>query len=208
MSQKKIERQPNCNNSLHLSLTLAVSLFGSPMYRLASPYFIKKWIFTGFYHLCQLPVLGPFLRDLSDPLFQKLGLKGRTKEAQVNSSQEAAYFDWKGAETAVDIFRQCKLPMLLFQGDRDKLVQLDIALELLSGLGIKEENIAWYKRKTGKDRDDFSDNVLQRGVVVEGGDHSIFSNSVDIITPEQLSFLKAVKQQQPDSQDRVNTEEK
>ncbi|PIK45895.1 hypothetical protein BSL78_17234 [Apostichopus japonicus] len=207
-----------CQAILHISLLpdfmskcqsiCFVSSIGMRPHKLASPYFIKKWIFTGFYHLCQLPVLGPFLRDLSDPLFQKLGLKGRTKEAQVNSSQEAAYFDWKGAETAVDIFRQRELPMLLFQGDRDKIVQLDIALELLSGLGIKEENIAWYKRKTGKDRDDFSDNVLQRGVVVEGGDHSIFSNSVDIITPEQLSFLKAVKQQQPDSQDRVNTEEK
>lgn len=60
------------------------------------------------------------------------------------------------AKAGADIFRQRKMPVLSIGGSKDKLVQFDITQELVSELGISDENIAWYKKDTGRDSQDFS----------------------------------------------------
>ncbi|KAJ8035704.1 hypothetical protein HOLleu_19462 [Holothuria leucospilota] len=171
-----------------------ISSIGLRPHRLALPWFFKKRFFATMYKMCALPVLGPLLVNIASPIMVKFGLKGRTKLAQVNFFQEGAVFNWEEGTAGLDELCRQKTPALFFFGDKDALVSFDVAQELVARFGITQDNTAWYRGEK-KDRDDFKESSLQRAVFVEGGDHSIFTNRVDVITPEQLQFLKSLDSQ-------------
>ncbi|KAJ8035703.1 hypothetical protein HOLleu_19461 [Holothuria leucospilota] len=170
-----------------------ISSLGLRPHRIASPWFFKRRLFATYYKMCALPVLGPLLVEFASPIMVILGLKGRTKLAQVNSIQEAAMFNWEEFTAGVDELRRQKIPVLIFSSDKDGLISFDIAQELVARFGITQDNTAWYQG-VKKDRDDFKESTLQRAVFIKGGDHSIFTKRVDVIAPEQLQFLNSLDQ--------------
>ncbi|PIK38925.1 hypothetical protein BSL78_24220 [Apostichopus japonicus] len=165
---------------------------GVTPHKRVSPWSLYKYICYCLFWLCNIPLFGAGLVYATSFLFDAVGLRGKTKMSQVYSVYEVALFNWEEFAQDLALLRDHGMGALVVHGDNDWFIQLEIAEDNATRIGVQPENFVWYKDGV-KDVADFKDDVMQRAMFVKDGDHFIFMKQADILTKEQLSLLSAIQ---------------